>query len=209
MRKVLLVLIAVTTLNGCAVLDYGREVYDAYMLPPYDNNEYGGIVRVRTLSELAIVTCPDRELTEKRIDAIFAEATYIKNFTQLIPDNEDAQVMTYNLFLIAEQLKKYYEKHPKVSDTYCKLKLQQIEKSAITIQKSLREETTMTLDEIEQAAAEYQALHESGEISNEEFVDLMSGLEFAAVIADRAEDLERKANIQKAVNIAIDAASVL
>lgn len=67
----------------------------------------------------------------------------------------------------------------------------------------------MTLDEIEQAAAEYQTLHENGEISKEEFVDLMSGLEFAAVIAERAEDLERKAQIQKAVNIAIDAASVL
>lgn len=101
----------------------------------YDTNEYGAITQIRTRAELAQETCADKKKTEQHIDEMYASATYFKNFTQLRARNQDTSEIAYNLYLIVEQLKKHYEKNETVSAAYCKLKMQQVEKNAISSQK--------------------------------------------------------------------------
>lgn len=127
MKKIALI-IAVYMLSGCAL-------YDAYFMAKYDTNEYAAIAQLRTQAEVAQETCADKKITEQHISSMFNTATYFKNFTQLRARNEETSTIAYNLYLITDQLKKHYEKNETVSGPYCKLKLQQIEKNAITAQK--------------------------------------------------------------------------
>jgi Glu-tRNA(Gln) amidotransferase subunit E-like FAD-binding protein len=127
MKKVILAL-AVYMLSGCAL-------YDAYFMAKYDTNEYAAITQLRTQAEVAQESCADKKKTEQHINEMFITATYFKNFTQLRARNDDTSTIAYNLFLITEQLKKHYEKNETVSAAYCKLKMQQVEKNAISSQK--------------------------------------------------------------------------
>lgn len=129
MKRIAL-LLSVYLLSGCAL-------YDAYFMAKYDSNEYAAITQIRTQAEVAQESCVDKKKTEQHISVMFTSATFFKNFAQLRVRNEDTSNIAYNLFLITEQLKKHYEKNETVSVPYCKLKLQQIEKNAITAQKAI------------------------------------------------------------------------
>ena len=129
MKKIILAL-SVSLLSGCAVID-------SYLMAKYDTNEYAAIATIRSQSETAQSDCADKKKTEQNIDQIYKSTVFFKNFTQLRVRNEETSTIAYNLYLISDQLKKHYEKNETVSATYCKLKLQQLEKGAITAQKTI------------------------------------------------------------------------
>jgi hypothetical protein len=126
--KLLIASSILVVLPGCAV-------WDAYFMAGYDNVEYALVNKVRTFSELAVEDCSDIEKTKANVARIHGYALELKNFTQYIPDNEDANKLGNNLFQLTTQTKDYYAKNSIVSDSFCKMKLHQINRSAETIQK--------------------------------------------------------------------------
>lgn len=129
MKKILIAL-SFSLLSGCALVD-------SYFMAKYDTNEYAAITAIRTHSEVAQEACADKKKVEAHIEEIYKSSVYFKNFAQLRARNEDTSTIAYNLYLLSDQLKKHYEKNDKVSVPYCKLKLQQVEKGAITAQKAI------------------------------------------------------------------------
>ena len=126
--KRLLVISLIAFLPGCALVD-------SYFMAKYDTNEYAAITQLRTQAELAQASCDDKKKTESHIDEMYAQSMYLKNFAQLRARNDETATITYNIYLLTEQLKTHYQKNEKVSVAYCKLKLQQIEKNTISSQK--------------------------------------------------------------------------
>jgi hypothetical protein len=126
--KLLIASSIVVVLPGCAV-------WDAYFMAGYDNVEYALVNKVRTFSELAIEECDNEEKTKANVAKIHGYAVELKNFTQYIPDNEDANKLGNNLFQLTSQTRDHYAKNTNVSQSFCKLKLQQINRNAETIQK--------------------------------------------------------------------------
>ena len=126
--KLLIASSIIVVLPGCAV-------WDAYFMAGYDNVEYALVNKVRTFSELAIEDCDNEEKTKANVARIHGYAVELKNFTQYIPDNEDANKLGNNLFQLTSQTKDHYAKNTNVSQSFCKLKLQQINRNAETIQK--------------------------------------------------------------------------
>jgi hypothetical protein len=126
--KLLILSSIVVVLPGCAV-------WDAYFMAGYDNVEYALVNKVRTFSELAVEECDNEERTKANVARIHGYAVELKNFTQYIPDNEDANKLGNNLFQLTSQTRDHYAKNTNVSQSFCKLKLQQINRNAETIQK--------------------------------------------------------------------------
>lgn len=67
----------------------------------------------------------------------------------------------------------------------------------------------MTLQELHQLAVEYKGLHESGQINNAEYADLLKGLDMSAIITSNTEELEAKEQMNVYINAAIAAASMV
>ena len=130
--KLLILSSTLVTLTGCSTL---TNLYDSYFMAGYDNVEYALVNKVRTFSELAVEDCADTEKTKSNITKIHGYAVELKNFTQYIPENEDANKLGNNLFQLTTQTKEHYAKNDVVSQGFCKLKLQQINRTAETVQK--------------------------------------------------------------------------
>jgi hypothetical protein len=128
--KLLIASSVIVFLPGCAV-------WDAYFMAGYDNVEYALVNKVRTFTELAIEECGDEEKTKANVAKIHGYAVELKNFTQYIPENEDANKLGNNLVDLTKQTKDHYAKNTGVSQGFCKLKLQQINRTAETAQKVL------------------------------------------------------------------------
>lgn len=127
MKKTLLAIILSTSLSGCAL-------WDAYFMAGYDNQEYAIITNIRTNAELNAGLCVDQDKSKATFDYLHFKSVEFKNFTQHIPDNEDAYKLSEQMVELAKQGKDQYEKG-NVSAGFCKLKLQQINRTAETIQK--------------------------------------------------------------------------
>lgn len=67
----------------------------------------------------------------------------------------------------------------------------------------------MTLAEIQQAATDYKTMFESGELSKEEYVDLLKGLDCESAIAGSTEELVFKEQMNTYINATITAVSAL
>lgn len=61
----------------------------------------------------------------------------------------------------------------------------------------------MIATQAQQYYAEYTAAYESGDISKDEYLSLLRGLEAEQVIAETAEELQLKEQINTAINAAI------
>lgn len=125
MKKVLIALFAVS-LSGCALVD-------AYLMAGYDNIEYKLTNKVRTLSQLGVEKCKDQEQAKETFENLYFVSIELNNYSQHIPRNESAYKITNNLVELTKQGRGMYEKG-NVSETFCKLKLQQINRSAETAQ---------------------------------------------------------------------------
>lgn len=141
LKKKLSLLIAsssVVLLSGCSTL---TNLYDAYFMAGYDTNEYSLITNIRTTSELSIVYCDDQEKSKAIFDNLYFKSVEFKNFTQYIPDNENANKLSADLVKLTEQGKELYNKGSDVSAGFCKLKLNQINRSAEKIQQVIGSKT--------------------------------------------------------------------
>ncbi len=129
MKKLILSL-AILSLSGCALVD-------SYFMAKYDTNEYALINNVKTRAEVAQEHCNNHMLVVADINDLYFKTLELKNFTTNIPRNKEATAMSSKLFDITKETREYYNKNEKVSEMYCKIKFQQISKSADTIQNVL------------------------------------------------------------------------
>jgi hypothetical protein len=115
-------------LPGCAL-------WDAYFMAGYDNQEYALINNIRTNAELNVGMCDNYEASKTTFNYLYSKSLEVKNFTQYIPDNQDAHKLASNIYELTKQGKDAYL--GPVSPTFCKLKLQQIVRASETAQKAI------------------------------------------------------------------------
>ena len=125
--KKLLALIFVLSLSGCTV-------FDAYFMAKYDTNEYFLINDIKTKAQVAEENCSNQPLVIVQVNELYVKALEFKNFTTHIPRNKDADNMSTKLLTLTKDTKDYFNKAEKISPVFCKAKLQQVVKSAETIQ---------------------------------------------------------------------------
>lgn len=127
MKKLFVALLLSTTLTGCAV-------WDAYFMAKYDNIEYALTNKIRTFAQLGVENCKDYKISKENFENLYFISVELHNFSQHIPRNEDTHKVTGNLVELTKQGREMYSKE-NVSETFCKLKLQQINRSAELAQK--------------------------------------------------------------------------
>lgn len=130
MKKQLLICICALQLSGCAL-------FDAYFMAKYDTTEYSLVNQIKTKAQVAEENCANHILVITQVNDLYNSALEFKNFTVYIPRNEDAAKLSAKLFTLTKDARDYFNKADKISPIFCKVKLQQIEKSAETIQQAL------------------------------------------------------------------------
>jgi hypothetical protein len=128
MKKIIASIFIVSSLSGCALVD-------AYLMAKYDTNEYAMVNKIKTKSELSVEDCKDPIKSKQNADDLYNTAIELRNFAVNIPRNDDTSKLAGNLVELTKQGKEQYVKNPNVSETFCKLKLQQISRSAEVAQK--------------------------------------------------------------------------
>lgn len=126
MRKILIAL-GVLCLSGCTLVD-------SYLLAHYDTNEYALINDIRAKSFVSVSDCKQYDTTVNNLKQIYLDSYRFLGFTKYTPRNDDAAKMGEKLFALSKGAKEYYDTHDKVSEIFCKSKLQQINKAAEEIQ---------------------------------------------------------------------------
>jgi len=123
MKKLITAVLLTTTLSGCALID-------AYFMAKYDNVEYALLNKINTLSELLVDDCKDQKKSHSNFEGLYWTAVELRNFSQYIPRNKETQKLAVNMVELTKQGKEMYEKGTTISETFCKLKLGQINRSA-------------------------------------------------------------------------------
>ena len=126
MKKILIVIFAFS-LSGCALLD-------AYFMAKYDTNEYFIVNDIKTKAQVAEENCSNSTLVVTQVNELYIKSLEFKNFTMHIPRNKDTDNMSTKLLTLTKDTKDYFNKAEKISPIFCKAKLQQVIKSADTIQ---------------------------------------------------------------------------
>jgi hypothetical protein len=126
MKRILIVLF-VFSLSGCAL-------FDAYFMAKYDTNEYFIVNDIKTKAQVAEENCGNHILVVTQVNELYIKALEFKNFTTHIPRNKDTDNMSTKLLTLTKDTKDYFNKAEKISPIFCKAKLQQVVKSADTIQ---------------------------------------------------------------------------
>jgi hypothetical protein len=117
----------VVLLSGCTLLD-------AYFMAKYDTNEYFIVNDIKTKAQVAEENCSNQLLVVTQVNELYIKALEFKNFTSHIPRNKDTDNMSTKLLTLTKDTRDYFNKSEKISPIFCKAKLQQIVKSADTIQ---------------------------------------------------------------------------
>jgi len=125
--KKLLPLVFVTLLSGCTL-------FDAYFMAKYDTTEYALVNDIKTKAQVAEENCNNQLLVVTQVNELYIKSLEFKNFTTHIPRNKDADNMSTKLLTLTKDTKDYFNKAEKISPIFCKAKLQQVVKSADTIQ---------------------------------------------------------------------------
>jgi hypothetical protein len=126
MKKLILLSFAML-LSGCTV-------FDAYFMAKYDTNEYFIVNDIKTKAQVAEENCGNHILVVTQVNELYIKALEFKNFTTHIPRNKDADNMSTKLLTLTKDTRDYFNKAEKISPIFCKAKLQQVVKSADTIQ---------------------------------------------------------------------------
>jgi hypothetical protein len=127
--KRLLLVCAIFALSGCAVID-------AYFMAKYDTNEYALINDIKTKAQVAEENCANNLLVTTQVNEIYIKSLEFKNFATHIPRNEDSIKLSNKLLILTKDAKDQFNKSA-VSNFYCKAKLEQIVKSADTMQQAI------------------------------------------------------------------------
>ena len=126
MKRILIVLFAFS-LSGCAL-------FDAYFMAKYDTNEYFIVNDIKTKAQVAEENCGNHIVVVTQVNELYIKALEFKNFTTHIPRNKDTDNMSTKLLTLTKDTRDYFNKAEKISPIFCKAKLQQVVKSADTIQ---------------------------------------------------------------------------
>jgi hypothetical protein len=127
--KRLLIVCAIFALSGCAVID-------AYFMAKYDTNEYALINDIKTKAQVAEENCANNLLVTTQVNELYIKSLEFKNFATHIPRNEDSIKLSNKLLILTKDAKDQFNKSA-VSNFYCKAKLEQIVKSADTMQQAI------------------------------------------------------------------------
>lgn len=127
MKKLIAIVFVTTTLSGCAL-------FDAYFMAKYDTNEYFIVNDIKTKAQVAEENCSNQLLVTTQVNELYIKALEFKNFTTHIPRNKDTDNMSTKLLTLTKDTRDYFNKAEKISPIFCKAKLQQVIKSADTIQ---------------------------------------------------------------------------
>lgn len=127
--KRLLLVCAIFALSGCAVID-------AYFMARYDTNEYALINDIKTKAQVAEENCANNLLVTTQVNELYIKSLEFKNFATHIPRNEDSVKLSNKLLILTKDAKDQFNKSA-VSNFYCKAKLEQIVKSADTMQQAI------------------------------------------------------------------------
>jgi hypothetical protein len=125
--KKLIPLTFVVLLSGCTL-------FDAYFMAKYDTNEYFIVNDIKTKAQVAEENCGNQLLVVAQVNDLYIKTLEFKNFTSHIPRNKDTDNMSTKLLTLTKDTRDYFNKSEKISPIFCKAKLQQIVKSADTIQ---------------------------------------------------------------------------
>jgi hypothetical protein len=125
--KKLLTIVAILSLNGCAV-------WDAYMMAPYDANEYMLITQIRVDAGQYKKQCDNPILAPVNAQAISGKTDLYEKYEEQIPRNANGYRAAQALNEITQGLNNQYAKG-NVSATFCRLKYNSIEHSAELIQR--------------------------------------------------------------------------
>ena len=128
MKRLLLVCV-IFALSGCAVID-------AYFMAKYDTNEYALINDIKTKAQVAEENCANNLLVTTQVNELYVKSLEFKNFATHIPRNEDSVKLSNKLLILTKDAKDQFNKSA-VSNFYCKAKLEQIVKSADTMQQAI------------------------------------------------------------------------
>jgi hypothetical protein len=126
MKRIFIAAFALS-LTSCAV-------WDAYMMAPYDANEYLLITEIRASAGVYRKQCDNPVLAPQNAQAISARTDLFEKYEELIPRNDNGFKASRALNEIAQGLNTAYAKGP-VSPVFCKLKYNNIEHSAELIQR--------------------------------------------------------------------------
>jgi hypothetical protein len=126
MKRIFVAIFAIS-LTSCAL-------WDAYMMAPYDANEYLQITEIRATAGQYRRQCDNPILVSANAQAMANRTDLFEKYEELIPKNDNGFRAAQALNEIAQGLNTAYTKGP-VSPTFCKLKYNNIEHSAELIQR--------------------------------------------------------------------------
>ena len=126
MKRILLAAFALS-LTSCAI-------WDAYMMAPYDANEYLQITEIRTNAIQYRRQCDNPILAQVNAQAMANRTELYEKYQEQIPRNANGFKAAQALNEISQGLNTAYGRGP-VSSMFCKLKYNNIEHSAELIQR--------------------------------------------------------------------------
>ena len=129
MKKVLAIII-LSMLSGCAAMD-------AYFMAKFDQNEYQLINDVRSLSQIGSEFCSNQQQMVPIVDRIYLKSIEFKNYAEFIPENKATIKLSESLMDLTEPLHVRYHKTEKISEAYCKQKMDILSKAATTIAQTI------------------------------------------------------------------------
>jgi len=126
MKRILLAAFALS-LTSCAI-------WDAYMMAPYDANEYLQITEIRTNAIQYRRQCDNPVLAQVNAQAMANRTELYERYQEQIPKNANGFKAAQALNEISQGLNTAYGRGP-VSSVFCRLKYNNIEHSAELIQR--------------------------------------------------------------------------
>ena len=126
MKRICVAVFALS-LTSCAL-------WDAYMMSPYDANEYLQITEIRATAGQYRRQCDNPILAVANAQSMANRTDLFEKYAELIPRNDNGFRASQALNEISQGLNTAYTKGP-VSPVFCKLKYNNIEHSAELIQR--------------------------------------------------------------------------
>jgi hypothetical protein len=115
------------TLPGCTMLD-------AYFMTKYDPNEYQAAAEIRARAGQFKSHCDNATVSKEHAKQITESTNFFMIYSEQIPNNKDNVHASRELNDIAQGLNSHYQTGKPVSTTFCKLKFEEIEMAAATLQ---------------------------------------------------------------------------
>ena len=130
MKKTIAAISVSFLLSSCAILDTMK-------LAKFDANEYRSVVDLRSYAQIVTPFCEEQIFDYELVMRLHMLSTSMFNYVQFLPNNSDTIEMTRALHQLVQQFKAKYDTDGYASSNYCRLKLQQIERSARRIQEAI------------------------------------------------------------------------